>query len=195
MVSDILAYSTDADTQPPPSTDPKINTLLATIQSERRNLEGAKAVVRAVEASSRNEAVIQQAQNEVRAAQASIKFLEDELAKLQVGSGSGSPMRDGAQQNPGYPGARLSGVGPPGVGPGGGYPGSMMTPSKSSASLGSSQSAMSPSPSKRPGGGDYDRPLPPPPPGEQPSDQVELSKGQKNYTQLGKLASHHKASS
>lgn len=78
-------------TQSYPTTDPKVNTLLATIQSERRNLEGAKAVMRAVEASSRNEAVIQQARNEVRSAQASIKFLEDELAKIQLGTPGGSP--------------------------------------------------------------------------------------------------------
>ena len=94
-------------------------------------------MMRAIEASSRNEAVIQQAQNEVRSAQASIKFLEDQLAQLQVG---GSPMRDG------------SGSGTPGYSPG------MMTPSK-----GVPGQVMSPSPSRR---GDMDRPLPPPPEGQ-----------------------------
>ena len=154
----------DADaTQPPPSGDPKINQLLATLQSEKRNLEGAKAVMRAVEASSRNEAVIQQAQNEVRSAQASIRFLEDELAKLQVGGPGSSPMRGGEGSN-----SRA------GYGPGG-----SMTPSRSGASTGS---GVSPSPS-------FDarnRPLPPPPGGEEGG---AVSKPeQKNYTQLGE---HH----
>lgn len=166
--------------QAPPSSDPKINTLLATIQSERRNLEGAKAVVRAVEASSRNEAVIQQAQNEVRAAQASIKFLEDELAKLQLGSGGGpgSPMRPtgSSQQNnagTGYGDAR--------GGQGGGYQGGPMTPSKSMASIASGNGVTSPSPRR----GD-ERPLPPPPAGEVVQTGAEPAKGPKNYTQLGK---------
>lgn len=55
--------------------------------------------MRAVEASSGNEAVIQQAQNEVRAAQASIRFLEDELQRLQLaanaGSSSSAPANNG----------------------------------------------------------------------------------------------------
>nr|XP_018267018.1 AGC/PKC protein kinase [Kwoniella dejecticola CBS 10117]OBR89176.1 AGC/PKC protein kinase [Kwoniella dejecticola CBS 10117] len=149
-------------TPPPPTTDPKINTLLSTIQSEKRNLEGAKAVMRAVEASSKNEAVIQQAQNEVRSAQASIKFLEDELAKLQMGSGgsgSGSPMRPGESSR------------------------NQMTPSRSGPSNlgygGNGGPPVSPSPSQKGYNVDRDRPLPPPPPG---SDQPEPK--QKNYTQL-----------
>lgn len=77
--------------QPPQSSDPKINTLLQKIASERRNLEGAKAIIRTVEASSRNEQVIQRAQNEIRAAQASIQFLEAELARLRLGGGSAPP--------------------------------------------------------------------------------------------------------
>ncbi|GMK58822.1 hypothetical protein CspeluHIS016_0602640 [Cutaneotrichosporon spelunceum] len=75
---------------PPQSSDPKINTLLQKIASERRNLEGAKAIIRTVEASSRNEQVIQGAQNEIRAAQASIQFLEAELARLRLGAASGA---------------------------------------------------------------------------------------------------------
>ncbi|WOO85268.1 kinase C-like protein [Vanrija pseudolonga] len=76
---------------PPPNlppSNPDIATLLQTIQSERRNLEGARAVMRAVQASSRNEAVIQQAQNEVRSAQVTIDFLEAELARLQLAASS-----------------------------------------------------------------------------------------------------------
>lgn len=169
-----------------------MNTLLATIQSERRNLEGAKAVVRAVEASSRNEAVIQQARNEVRSAQEAIKFLEDELSKLQVASpGGGSPMRPSgsSQQNSGgygdgrspLPGGPASGYGLPG-GPGPGRQGGPLTPSKSQGSLRNDGAMMSPSPIK--GGGE--RPLPPPPPGETPQQGAEPAKpGQKNYTQLG----------
>lgn len=91
--------------------------------------------MRAVEASSRNEAVIQQAQNEVRAAQASITFLEDELRKLQLGGGGGgSPMRGEAPMNGRGP---VQGV---------------MSPSRSGVSGGP---AASPS---------RERPLPPPPP-------------------------------
>ncbi|KAL7424748.1 Serine/threonine kinase [Cryptotrichosporon argae] len=122
-----------------PSTDPKINTLLQTIQSERRNLEGAKAVVRAVEASSRNEAVIQQAKNEVRAAEASIRFLQDELDKLQLAAGRGTPVGAPNSANP-LPGSqgRAGYVPPPGAAP-------------------------SPSPSR--GQINTERPLPPPPPG------------------------------
>ncbi|OCF38610.1 AGC/PKC protein kinase [Kwoniella heveanensis CBS 569] len=156
---------------PPPTTDPKINTLLSTIQSERRNLEGAKAVMRAVEASSKNEAVIQQAQNEVRSAQASIKFLEDELAKLQMGGGAGpgSPMRGESSQGSG-PGSRGN-----------------MTPSRSGASV-SGGPPVSPSPSAKGWSSvDRDRPLPPPP-GGSASEQPELKKPeQKNYTQLDLL--------
>ncbi|KAK8865995.1 hypothetical protein IAR55_001146 [Kwoniella newhampshirensis] len=161
---------------PPPSSDPKVNHLLSTIQSERRNLEGAKAVMRAVEASSKNEAVIQQAQNEVRSAQASIKFLEDELAKLQMGGGSGSPMRGGESSQSG--GGR--GAMGPGQGQGQGY----MSPSRSGASAGGS-SHISPSPSGRNLNVDRERPLPPPPPG---AERDEVKKAEpKNYTQLDLL--------
>ena len=155
----------------PPSTDPKINTLLSTIQSERRNLEGAKAVMRAVEASSRNEAVIQQAQNEVRSAQASIKFLEDELAKLQLVQGSTrSPMRGEAIGGSGR--GQIPGQG-------------MMTPSRSAGSAGTAVGSPSPSRVGISSNGGMDRPLPPPPMGQS---QGEMRKEQKNYTQLGKLA-------
>jgi len=167
--------------QPPPSADPKINTLLAKIQSERRNLEGAKAVVRAVEASSRNEAVIQQARNEVRAAQASIKFLEDELAKLQVGSPAGqrSPYGDG---RPGS-GSGAPGLGAPG-GPGTGGYGGPQAPSTGQDTFRTGNGMVSPSPRPRVGG--EERPLPPPPPGETAQPGAEPAKpGQKNYTQLG----------
>ncbi|WWC86335.1 uncharacterized protein L201_001208 [Kwoniella dendrophila CBS 6074] len=146
--------------------------------------------MRAVEASSKNEAVIQQAQNEVRSAQASIKFLEDELAKLQMststssssnnsfgiggGGSSSSPMKgensQHQQQNRN----------------------SQMTPSKSGSSNLSyassqqhQQQPISPSPSQKGYSNiDRDRPLPPPPPGSG-QDQPELKKSEpKNYTQL-----------
>ena len=97
--------------------------------------------MRAVEASSRNEAVIQQAQNEVRSAQASIKFLEDELAKLQMGGDTASPRRDGHAKGPS-------------IGSGAGYPQHLISPSKNGNAA--------PSPRKE------DRPLPPPPPGATP---------------------------
>lgn len=153
-----------------------MQTLLTTLQSERRNLEGAKAVVRAVEASSRNEAVIQQAQNEVRSAQATIDFLESELAKVQLGNGGQSPTQ---RLVPG----RGDGGGPPGD-PSRGYGNSAMSPSRSSGStqgMGSGMGgALSQSQSY-----DRDRPLPPPPPagGE---DVGPKRAEQKNYTQLGK---------
>ncbi|KAK6905806.1 AGC/PKC protein kinase [Kwoniella mangroviensis CBS 10435] len=164
-----MVCSTALYSPPPPTTDPKINTLLSTIQSEKRNLEGAKAVMRAVEASSKNEAVIQQAQNEVRAAQASIKFLEDELAKLQMGSGNSgtaSPMRPGESSQSHLPSRH------------------QMTPSQSgSSNMGyGGGPPVSPSPSQKGYNVDRDRPLPPPPPG---ADQPEVRKPeQKNYTQL-----------
>ncbi|ORY23212.1 hypothetical protein BCR39DRAFT_591059 [Naematelia encephala] len=161
-----------------PSSDPKINTLISTIQSERRNLEGAKAVIRALEASSRNEAVIQQAQNEVRSAQISIKFLEDELAKLQMGGqqgAQGSPMRDGSSSQ-----GSMSSYGRPGGGQGpAGFRQEPMTPSRSGGSMGSA-GPVSPSPSKMV---DRERPLPPPPPGETAPDP----KQQKNYSQMDLL--------
>ncbi|CAK9787244.1 hypothetical protein CC85DRAFT_73077 [Cutaneotrichosporon oleaginosum] len=83
---------------PPQSSDPKINTLLHKIASERRNLEGAKAIIRTVEASSRNEQVIQQAQNEIRAANESIQFLEAELSRLRLTDGSGAGSSDPVRQ-------------------------------------------------------------------------------------------------
>ncbi len=126
--------------------------------------------MRAVEASSRNEAVIQQAQNEVRSAQASIKFLEDELPKLQLGGqgpgAGGSPMRGEASGSAGR---------------------GMMTPSRSGGSAGTGATGngngmASPSFSRRGGDGTMERPLPPPPMGD---GQGEVRKEQKNYTQLG----------
>jgi hypothetical protein len=140
--------------------------------------------MRAVEASSRNEAVIQQAQNEVRSAQASIKFLEDELTKLQLSGGGqmGSPMREGSSSGSiaGSAGGRPG----PGQGPGQGYQGyggqGAMTPSRSGVSVGSGSQVTSPSPGR---GNGMDRPLPPPPPGEAPAQPP----AQKNYTQLGEF--------
>jgi classical protein kinase C/novel protein kinase C epsilon type len=153
-----------------------VQTLLTTLQSERRNLEGAKAVVRAVEASSRNEAVIQQAQNEVRSAQATIDFLENELAKVQLGSGGGaSPSRPGRGEGSGSDPA-LRGYGNPAMSP--------------SRSTGSSQgmgpgagAGMNQSQSQN---WDRDRPLPPPPPGAQDVAAPKRAEP-KNYTQLGKI--------
>ena len=149
-----------------------MQTLLTTLQSERRNLEGAKAVVRAVEASSRNEAVIQQAQNEVRSAQATIDFLENELAKVQLGSGGGgSPARPG----------RGEGSGPD---PSRAYQNPAMSPSRSTG-LGQAMApglnaGMNQSQSQN---WDRDRPLPPPPGGQE--DAAPKRAEPKNYTQLG----------
>lgn len=136
--------------------------------------------MRAVEASSRNEAVIQQAQNEVRSAQASIKFLEDELSKLQLGSGGANmpppaPSPRGPQPGVGY-GPGQGQPGPPGQGYAG--PGGPMTPTKNAQMPGNQ--VISPSPSRQ---GDRERPLPPPPAGEEPR-----RPDQKNYTQLGELS-------
>lgn len=86
---------------PSQSSDPKIAKLLANLTSERKNLQGANAYIRALQASSKNEAVIKQAQNEVRNAQANIKFLEDELAKLQLSGGAspaGTPVAPASPQ-------------------------------------------------------------------------------------------------
>lgn len=116
--------------------------------------------MRAVEASSRNEAVIQQAQNEVRNAQASIRFLEDELEKLKLSSS----QRSGS--SPSAP-AGASGYN------GGGYSPSSMAP-RQTASGGTA-------PLKIIKSGDRDRPLPPPPPGE------EEVKPAKKYTNLDLL--------
>ena len=143
--------------------------------------------MRAVEASSKNEAVIQQAQNEVRSAQASIKFLEDELAKLQVGGASGSPMRESASSQSRISAGGQGGYGgqqPYNTGQQRQYPPGAMSPSRSGPGLSSElgQMALSPSPSRR---NDLDRPLPPPPPGEvTPAGQSDGPK-LKNYTQLG----------
>lgn len=152
-----------------------MQTLLTTLQSERRNLEGAKAVVRAVEASSRNEAVIQQAQNEVRSAQATIDFLENELAKVQLGNGGQSPTQ---RMGPGR-----ADVGGPHGDPSRGYGNSTMSPSRSAGSAQGMAAGM--------GGGmsqsqsyDRDRPLPPPPPAGV-EDSAPKKAEQKNYTQLG----------
>ena len=117
--------------------------------------------MRAVEASSKNEAVIQQAQNEVRSAQVAITFLEDELAKAQlVGGAAGSPMR----------GEPSNGMAGRGQGSG------MMSPSQSGGA--SAAMGVGASPSRQ---GGMERPLPPPPTG----DGGEIRKEQKNYTQLG----------
>nr|ODO02707.1 AGC/PKC protein kinase [Cryptococcus depauperatus CBS 7855] len=150
------------------SNDPKIRTILQTIASEKRNLEGARAVMRAIEASSKNEVVMQQAQNEMRSAQASIQYLEDELAKLQVSSGSGSGS-----------GSSMS-IGPPGAPGGGGGSGRGMptTPIR-----GGPQTAVSPNPSGK-GFEGRDRPLPPPP---ESSSTEGTRKEQKNYSQLDLL--------
>jgi len=162
----------------PPSTDPKITTLVNTINAERRNLEGAKAVMRAYEASSRNEAVIQQAQNEVRASQATIKFLEDELAKLQMSAAAGSAGH-ASSGSVGGNGSGDSGFGNfPQAQPSGGR--NYVTPPPRGPSSQSSSTA--PLSINKPG--DRDRPLPPP-----PTDDAEgaTSKPQKNYTQLDLL--------
>lgn len=145
-------------TPQPPSSDPKITSLLKSIASERRNLEGAKAVMRAVEASSGNEAVIQQAQNEVRSAQANIRFLEAEFEKLKL-SASGPPSAPPATTTAGYNG--------------GGY---NPIPAGRPAAAGGVTA-----PLKIIKQGDRDRPLPPPPPGE------EEVKPPKTYTNLDLL--------
>lgn len=132
--------------------------ILQSIATEKRNIEGARAVIRAFEASSKNETVIQQAQNEIRTATMSIKFLEDELAKLQVG-GSG-----GASGTPGR--------GEPSGGTGAGVPGNQ-----------GPQGVVASSPGGRGMAGDRERPLPPPPPG---AEQDSAKKPEtKNYSQLG----------
>jgi len=135
--------------------------------------------MRAVEQSSKNEAVIQQAANEVRAAQASIAFLEDELRKLELSQqdspARGSPMRNEGSSSTGSLSAQS---GPPGAGVGrGAFRPGQMTPSQSGGSMGGGKEGISPSPS----GLGMDRPLPAPPPGE------EGAAKQKNYTQLGEL--------
>ncbi|AFR98040.1 classical protein kinase C [Cryptococcus neoformans C23] len=142
------------------SNDPKAKVILQSIATEKRNIEGARAVIRAFEASSKNETVIQQAQNEIRTATMSIKFLEDELAKLQVdgsGASSGTPGR-------GEPSGR-AGAGVPGrQGP---------------------QGIATTSPGGRGMAGDRERPLPPPPPG---AEQDNAKKPEtKNYSQLDLL--------
>lgn len=175
-----------------PSADPKINKVLANLNSERKNLLGAQAYIRALQASSRNEAVIQQAHNEVRNAQANIKFLEDELAKMQVsGPGGGSSGSPG----PGSPG-----------GPG--------SPSRSQSTQQVAQHSASPqgrmgaypTPGGQPGAGPNmgprgystpamqyqgnvnERPLPPPPPGAPGNEMVRAGGGPaKTSTQLGQF--------
>lgn len=142
--------------------------------------------MRAVEASSKNEAVIQQAQNEVRSAQASIKFLEDELAKLQMGGGAGSPRGPPMQPMQGGRGMGMAGGHQHTPSGGSGY-GGPMTPTRPQQGMGGG--TMSPSPSKNNMGyggqggmlGERERPLPPPPAGEDEPRKVEP----KNYSQLG----------
>jgi classical protein kinase C/novel protein kinase C epsilon type len=148
-----------------------VQTLLQTIAREKRNLEGAKAVMRAVEQSSKNEAVIQHAQNEVRAAQESIQYLEGELSKLSLGSsGGGSPAGTPTKGESSSSGR-------------GGYQGMMPTPGRGGPM---GPGAMSPSPSRGSLADSRDRPLPPPPtaPGAGPEDVMRRPE-QKNYTQLG----------
>lgn len=173
-VQDLSLLEDSLTLQPPPSSDPKVQTLLTTLQSERRNLEGAKAVVRAVEASSRNEAVIQQAQNEVRSAQATIDFLENELAKVQLGSGGGaSPSRPGRGEGSGSDPSR-------------GYNNPAMSPSRSTgSSQGIAPGMNSGLPQSQSQNWDRDRPLPPPPGGQEVAAPKRAEP--KNYTQLGKL--------
>lgn len=160
--------------------------MLHAIAAERRNLEGAKAVRRAVEASSKNEAVIQQAQNEVRAAQASIQFLEDELAKLQMGGapGSASSSPAGTPQRPAPPpgGAPPAGYSSPGM-----YGQGNTTPTRQGASAGMVYGpGISPSPSSRTLASDRERPLPPPPGASAAELGAEPRRPeQKNYSQLG----------
>ncbi|GFZ43576.1 protein kinase C, partial [Saitozyma sp. JCM 24511] len=155
------------------SSDPKVQTLLQTIAREKRNLEGAKAVMRAVEQSSKNEAVIQHAQNEVRAAQESIQYLEGELSKLSMGgSGRGSPAGTPTKGESSSSGR-------------GGQQGMMPTPGRGGPM---GPGAMSPSPSRGSLADSRDRPLPPPPtgPGAGPEDVMRRPE-QKNYTQLDLL--------
>lgn len=133
--------------------------ILQSIATEKRNIEGARAVIRAFEASSKNETVIQQAQNEIRTATMSIKFLEDELAKLQVGGpGGASSGTLGRGEPSGRTGAGTLGKQGP-------------------------QGTAMPSPGGRGMAGDRERPLPPPPPG---AEQDSAKKPEtKNYSQLG----------
>ena len=149
-------------------------------------MEGAKAVVRAVEASSKNEAVIQQAQNEVRSAQASIKFLEDELQKLQMGGGAASPSRGGPAPGRGGEGSGSQPYQQANLAPRG-YEGQGMSPNRSGGSTmsgppGGMSAGMTPNQSY-----DRDRPLPPPPGAGADMEVVPKKAEQKNYTQLGKL--------
>lgn len=129
-------------------------------------------MMRAYEASSRNEAAIQQAQNEVRASQATIRFLEDELAKLQMGDGGGStppnPYSQGSssQNNGAYPPASHFP-----------QPSGYISPPPRGSSAGGGSTA----PLQINKGGDRDRPLPPP-----PADDA-AKKDQKAYSQLDLL--------
>ncbi|KAJ9099263.1 hypothetical protein QFC21_004144 [Naganishia friedmannii] len=164
----------------PASSDPKIAKLLVNLTSERKNLQGANAYIRALQASSKNEAVIKQAQNEVRNAQANIKFLEDELAKLQLnagggGSGASSPapsqqgqyLQHGAAGSPSRPGMQHAFTGQPTQPPLGGQ--HARGPSIPSAypSTGSNASHQrgysSPNVQQYNGQPQGERPLPPPP--------------------------------
>ncbi|KAJ9104151.1 hypothetical protein QFC19_004135 [Naganishia cerealis] len=174
----------------PAATDPKIAKLLANLTSERKNLQGANAYIRALQASSKNEAVIKQAQNEVRNAQANIKFLEDELAKLQLNAGGGgvggsaSPistqqgqyLQHGAAGSPSRPGMQHAFTGQPSQTPLGG------TQHSRGPSIPSGTTNFSPYPPTGPGNANHqrvysspnvhqyngspmqgERPLPPPP--------------------------------
>jgi hypothetical protein len=170
-----------------PSSDPKINKVIQNLNSERKNLLGAQAYIRALQASSRNEAVIQQAHNEVRNAQANIRFLEDELAKMRVSSGGGSTGGDSGMSSPAGPGSparsmssqhMASPASPQGrMGP---YPGHghQMPGGPNMGARGSSNFIMSIEGSERP--------LPPPPPGAPGNELVRMGAGaNKNITQLG----------
>lgn len=184
-----------------PSTDPKVNKLLANLNSERKNLQGANAYIRALQASSKNEAVIQQAQNEVRNAQLNIRFLEDELAKLQLGGGQngaaaagrpamGSPAKSaqylatGPSHASGIP---LTASGYPTLPP---SPRGYSSPNVYQPQSASAVASHLP-PGAHPGGySSGERPLPPPPPSSSTTPIVggAATDGTSAYLQAGQVA-------
>jgi hypothetical protein len=169
--------------QPLSTTDPRINKLLSNLSSERKNLQGAQAYIRALQASSKNEAVIQQAHNEVRNAVANIRFLEDELAKMQIGTTSGGggaglgQVASPGKQSPGGQSSRSSGsiatssTQPPYLSPSRQQPPTIGN-SKSPRGWASSPYNPNAIASSTIGSSSYgqERPLPPPPPGQQAGD-------------------------